>query len=118
MSLPRADDAARSFLASVLPEAPGVSTRPMFGNLAAFANGYMFAGVFGDRVFVRLAAADRDELLAIPGAEPFAPMPDRPMADYALLPSAWREDADLAREWVSRSHDWVVSLPEKVKRKR
>jgi len=31
----------------------------MFGNQAAFVNGDMFAGLFGDRLFVRLSDEDR-----------------------------------------------------------
>jgi len=118
MSMPRADDATRGFLADLLPVASGLSTRPMFGNLAAFANGYMFAGAFGDRVFVRLPPAARAELLDLSGAEPFAPLPDRPLAEYALLPAAWRDEPDVARAWVARSHAWVCSLPEKAQKPR
>ena len=40
-----------------MPDDPRVSLRPMFGNLAAFANGYLFTGLFGDDVFVRADAA-------------------------------------------------------------
>src|SRR4051812_39755328 len=54
MSMPRPDAESREFFHLVVPDDPRVQTRPMFGNLAAFVNGNMFTGLFGDRVFVRL----------------------------------------------------------------
>ena len=46
-----------------VPEDPRVQVRPMFGNLAGFANGNMFIWLFGSAVFVRLGEDDRTELL-------------------------------------------------------
>jgi TfoX/Sxy family transcriptional regulator of competence genes len=48
--MPRADEATRAFFESILPDDPRVSVRPMFGNVAAFVNGNMFSGVFGNDV--------------------------------------------------------------------
>jgi TfoX/Sxy family transcriptional regulator of competence genes len=113
MSMPRADEETRTFFHSLLPDDPPVTVRPMFGNIAGFINGNMFTGVFGTTVFVRLPEADRAELLAIEGAEPFEPMQGRPMREYVTLPEAWREDVDAAREWVLRSLRWAAALPAK-----
>ena len=43
----------------------------MFGNLGAFVNGNMFAGLFGSSVGVRVGAADRVVLESVDGAGPF-----------------------------------------------
>jgi hypothetical protein len=62
---------------------------------------------------VRLPADAMDEILAIPGAEPFSPMAGRTMKGYAVLPPALvADDAELER-WVRRAIDHVATLPAK-----
>ena len=58
MQVPKASDDAKALFASVVPDDPRVVVKPMFGNLGAFVNGNMFAGLFGDRI------ADEDAALA------------------------------------------------------
>jgi len=36
----------------------------MFGNMSAFVNGNMFAGLFGNDIFVKLSEKNRQEILA------------------------------------------------------
>ena len=45
--MPKASDADKEHFRSVLPDHPEVVVKPMFGNLGAFVNGNMFAGLFG-----------------------------------------------------------------------
>ncbi|GIT78913.1 hypothetical protein LLS1_05820 [Leifsonia sp. LS1] len=45
MPVPRPSQETLALFRSVVPEAPGVTVRPMFGNVAAFVNGAMFAEV-------------------------------------------------------------------------
>jgi TfoX/Sxy family transcriptional regulator of competence genes len=118
MTMPRPNDDSREFFRTVLPDDPLVQSRPMFGNLAAFVNGNMFAGLFGDGLFVRLPPEARAELLACEGAGPFEPMPGRPMGEYVVLPSAWHGEPDTARSWVLRSFQWAVGLPPKEKKEK
>ena len=73
MQIPKPTDADRERFHSLVPEAPGVETKPMFGNLGAYVNGNMFMGLFGADVGVKLPDADRESLLAQPGAGPFGP---------------------------------------------
>jgi TfoX/Sxy family transcriptional regulator of competence genes len=117
MSMPRMDDPTRSYFHSLLPDDERVTVRPMFGNLASFVNGNMFAGVFGASVFVRLSEAERTELLGYPGATVFAPMADRPMKEYVTLPDAWRDEPEHARDWLRRSLAWTAALPPKEGKK-
>ena len=112
MEIPKPSDADKEFFRSVLPEDPEVEVKPMFGNLGAFVHGNMFAGLFGPAVGVRLADADRAELAAVDGAGPFGPA-ERPMGGYLSLPSAWRDDAALAADWVDRAHAYVSAMPPK-----
>lgn len=102
-----------AFFRDLVPEAPNVVTKPMFGHIAAFVNGTMFMGVFGSRVLVRLVATDREELLAEDGAGPFEPMAGRPMREYVLLPADWLDDPDRAKPWVQRSLAYAAALPPK-----
>ena len=88
------------------------SLRPMFGNLAAFANGYLFAGLFGDSVFVR-ADATTDAAIKAAGGSPFAPMPGRPMTGYVVLPVDWATDDERLRAAFDVSLDHTMALPPK-----
>jgi TfoX/Sxy family transcriptional regulator of competence genes len=94
------------------PDDPRVSLRPMFGQLSAFANGYMFAGVFGEDVFVRL----EDDALTRTidqGGSAFAPMPGRPMRGYVVLPRPWVIDEVRLRTAMDESLEFTCSLPAK-----
>lgn len=114
MQMPKATDADKTFFRSVVPHAPGVEVKPMFGNLGAFVNGNMFAGMFGSSVGVKLAADDRAELESVEGAGPFGPA-ERPMGEYLSLPSSWT--AEQASQWVSKAQAHVATFPAKVKKK-
>ena len=113
--MPKASDADKDRFRSLVPEAPGVEVKPMFGNLGAFVNGNMFAGLFGSAVGVKLSESDLDELRRTEGAGPFGPA-ERPMGGYLSLPDAWVEHPDRAREWVGRALDHVSTLPPKAKK--
>ncbi len=107
----------RAAFEELIADDPRVTVRPMFGNVAAFANGNMFAGILGDDLFVRLPEAGRAELIAEGGAE-FQPMPGRTMKEYVSLPPTWREDPKPARVWVERSLAWAGTLPPKRPKRR
>lgn|SRR5260370_14662138 len=98
------------------PEVGGVR-RLMFGYPCAFENGHMFAGLFGDGLFVRLAEADRAEALELQGAALFAPMKNRPMKEYAVLPPSMLEDEEAVKGWMRRGLAYAQSLPPKADKK-
>jgi TfoX/Sxy family transcriptional regulator of competence genes len=115
--MPKPTEATKEFFASVVPDHPAVTTRPMFGQLSAFVNGNMFMGIFGDDVLVRLPESDRAEVIES-GGRPFEPMAGRPMREYVVLPDAWLEEPDRVREWAARSLDHAEELPPKQPKKR
>ena len=117
MKMPRPTEADKDFFRSVVPAFEGVEVKPMFGNLGAFVNGNMFAGLFGASVGVKLDEADRDELLGVDGSGPFGPE-ERPMGGYVALPPRWRDDPDEAAGWEARGYEYVASLPPKQPKKR
>jgi TfoX/Sxy family transcriptional regulator of competence genes len=114
MQMPKPSDADKQFFRSVIPDAPGVEVKPMFGNLAAFVNGNMFAGLFGSSVGVKLAADDLAELATIEGAGPFGPA-ERPMGGYLSLPPSFTTEQ--ATGWVNKAQAYVATLPPKLKKK-
>jgi len=99
---------------ALVPDDERVTTRPMFGSVAAFANGYMFMGMFGPDLFVRLPEAHRAAQIAA-GWAPLEVMPGRSMGDYLVVPDDWRETPDEVRRWGSIALDYVCSMPPKKK---
>ncbi|HKF77255.1 MAG TPA: TfoX/Sxy family protein [Candidatus Dormibacteraeota bacterium] len=115
--MPKSSAEAKAAFQSLVPAHPSVTTRPMFGNLAAFVNGNMFTGLFGDDLFVRVSDDDRARLLEQGGTD-FAPMPGRAMKGYVVLPPGWSERAEATRGWIDRSLESAQGLPTKEKKPR
>ena len=115
--MPKPTQEMKDYFASIVPDHPAVSIRPMFGQLSAFVNGNMFMGIFGEDVLVRLPEAERGEVLGA-GGRVFEPMPGRPMREYVVLPEAWRDDPKQVREWAARSLDHADELPPKEPKKK
>ncbi len=93
--------------------------RRMFGTAAWFANSneQMFAGVWGDRVNVRVGSDVVGELVDTGVADPFEPMPGRPMKEYVLLSAASVSDDGGLQSWVERGLEFAECLPPKPKRR-
>jgi TfoX/Sxy family transcriptional regulator of competence genes len=92
---------------------PSAQRRKMFGYPALFVGGNLATGLFADTWMVRLSPADLEQLLALPGAAPFAPMPGRPMKGYATLPADVVADDGALDAWLGRSLAFVATLPQK-----
>src|SRR5262245_8898464 len=88
MKIPKPSEADKQRFRDLVPDAPGIEVKPMFGNLGAFVNGNMFMGLFGSEIGVKLTDDQLAELLAQPGSGPFGPT-ERPMGGYATLPVGW-----------------------------
>ena len=98
---------------------PGVEIRKMFGYPCAFLNGQMLTGVFADRIMVRFSEEDRRELLSVPGARPFEPVPGRTMREYLEIPAQVMESAAELARWMERGLRYVKTLaPKSPKPKR
>ncbi len=114
MQLPKHTDEAKSAFRALVPDAPGVEVKPMFGSVGAFVNGNMFAGLFGEHVGVKLDEASRAEAEALPGSGPFGPA-ERPMSGWVALPLDLPDDDKAA--WFGRALDHIATLPPKAPRK-
>lgn len=116
MKMPKPTDADKELFRSLLPDGPGVTERPMFGQLAGFVNGNMFVSLFGDRIAVKLPDQEAAELMEVPGADPFEPMAGKPMRGYVMLPASWHQQPEHAGEWIQKSLEYVASMPAKAKK--
>jgi TfoX/Sxy family transcriptional regulator of competence genes len=115
--MPEKDKKTETFFRSLLPAGGQIVVKPMFGHIAAFVNGNMFAGTFGTEVFVRLSDEEGLSLLKEKGATKFSPMPGRPMKSYIVIPPSWANDEAKARVWVAKSLSWATAMPPKSKKK-
>lgn len=111
MELPKHSEEAKADFRGLVARLGPVEVRPMFGSVAAFVNGNMFAGLFGDDVGVKLDREGLAELGALPGAGPFGPA-ERPMGGYVSLPPDLPDAGRTA--WLRRALDYVSTLPPKT----
>ena len=116
-AMPKPREQAKAAFAKIVPDGPTVTLRPMFGNLAAFVNGNMFAGLFGSTIGVKLSDADRQELESTEPTVPFGPA-ERPMGGYTGLPEVWNAEGDgdvaRAKAWVEKAYAHMAELPPKA----
>jgi TfoX/Sxy family transcriptional regulator of competence genes len=90
-----------------------IERRKMFGCPAFYINGNMFAGVYGQQLFLRLPPEQRASLAEQLAAQPFEPIKGRPMKEYVAMPEAvWRDQAAMD-EWMRRSVEFVSAMPAK-----
>ena len=114
MKMPKPSDTDLERFRSLAPDGPDVEVKPMFGQLAAFVNGNMFAGLFGSAVGVKLPEDAAAELSALPGSGTFGPE-ERPMGGYRALPPDM--DDGEASVWLERAREHVATFPPKKKKR-
>jgi len=96
----------------LVPDDERVTTRPMFGSLAAFANGYMFMGLYATELFVRVPEEQRAARLEA-GWHNLEAMPGKPMREYFVIRGDWRISTAGVREYAGEALDYVLGLPPK-----
>lgn len=111
MEMAKPTEADKERFRHLLADLPGVDIKPMFGNLGAFVNGNMFAGLFGSTIGLRLSDADREELAASSRTLPFGPA-GRPMAGYLGLPV--QDPPGQVQPWTEKALAHVSALPPKA----
>lgn len=118
MQMPKVSDESKALFRSVIPDAPGVEVKPMFGSLGAFVNGNMFAGLFGASIGVKLLVdGSQRELAAIEGTGAFGPV-ERPMGGYIAFPASWADEPERMTEWIGLALEQVSALPPKAPKAR
>nr|WP_275690686.1 TfoX/Sxy family protein [Gluconacetobacter azotocaptans] len=92
-----------------------LSFRPMFGGIMGYADGRPVASLSNVGLALKLAGADRVEMLALPGAAPLRYEPDAPPSkSYVVLPGALLADAHGLRGWIARA---AAGLPPRAGKK-
>jgi TfoX/Sxy family transcriptional regulator of competence genes len=112
-TMPKPSEQAKAAFTKLVPDAPAVTLRPMFGNLAAFVNGNMFAGLFGEDLFVRLPEEESVKVRK-QGGRDFAPMAGRPMKGYVTVPGTWRDKPAAVKGWIALALELTRKMPAKV----
>ena len=108
--MPKPSEGAKAAFARVVPDAPGITIRPMFGQMSAFVNGNMFCGIFGEEFFVRLP---EDEIAAVKkqGGHDFEPVAGHKMGGYVMVPGDWRAKPPTAL--IKRALEVTRKMPAK-----
>ena len=112
MQIPKPTEADKDRFRTLLSDEPGTEVKAMFGNLGAFVNGNMFAGLFGADIGVKVSPADQIELAAA-GGGPFGPG-ERPMSGYLTLPEPIVSQPEIAGTWITKAREHVGTLPAKT----
>ena len=112
-AMPKPSEQAKAAFAKVVPDKPTVTLRPMFGNLAAFVNGNMFAGLFGEDLFVRLPE-DESTKIRKQGGRAFEPMAGRAMTGYVVVPENWRSKPEATKAWIQLALELTGRMPPKA----
>ena len=115
MKMPKPSEQAKAAFAKLVPGEPAITLRPMFGNLAAFVNGNMFAGLFGDDLFVRLPDAEAQPIMKA-GGRPFEPVAGHAMTGYVMVAAGWLKKPDAVRAHITRALTITRSMSAKAKK--
>lgn len=94
-----------------IADAWGAERKTMFGGTGYMIAGNLAAGVYKDRLLIRLSAEEGDAALAEPGVKPFDMMP-RPMPGWVTI---GQEElvGDGLESWLARGRAHAESLPPK-----
>ena len=115
MKMPRPTEEAKAAFTKLVPGDPAITLRPMFGNLAAFVNGNMFAGLFGEDLFVRLPDAEAQPIMKT-GGRPFEPVAGHAMSGYVMVPTTWQKKPDAVKAHITRALTLTRAMPAKAKK--
>lgn len=105
-----------SFFNDLMADFPQAEIRKTFGYPCAYVHGHMSAGLHAESMFLRLNPEDAAEFLKIPGAIAFAPMSNRPMKGYVVVPESLRKSRPRLKAWITKALANAASLPPKVKK--
>lgn len=97
---------------------PMAESRKMFGYPAAFANGQMFASLFGDNFILRLPDAEREAFIHKHGTHLFEPMPGQPMREYVVVPPPVLKSGQQLDDWLGKAMAYAQSFPPKAAKAR
>ncbi len=115
MKMPKPSEGARERFTGLVPDDPSITLRPMFGNLAAFVNGNMFAGLFGEGLFVRLPDPEAETVIN-KGGRWFEPVAGHRMGGYVMVADDWQQKPAAVKPLVARALTLTRAMPAKAKK--
>lgn len=93
----------RDFALEQLGRVAPVTQRRMFGGVGIYSEGFFFALLDDDTVYLKVDDSNRGDFEAA-GSRPFAPFGDeRASMGYYALPADLLEDVDALRPWVLKA---------------
>jgi len=116
-SFDKASPALVALFGQIVAAMPVAEPRQMFGYPAAFAQGQMFASLFGDNFILRLPEADRAAFIERYHSRQFEPMPGRPMREYVVVPPGLLKTGPELEGWLDKAAAYAQSLPPKKAKK-
>ena len=115
MKMPRPSEQVKDAFRRVLPDGPGITLKPMFGQLSGFVNGNMFCGIYGDDLILRLPP-DEIAKLKKQGGRDFEPVAGHKMGGYVVYAGDWRARPPTAL--IKRALEETRKLPAKAATKK
>lgn len=115
MKMPKPSEGAKEAFSALVPGEPAITLRPMFGNLAAFVNGNMFAGLFGEGMFVRLPDVEAEQVIK-KGGTYFEPVAGHRMGGYVMVPDGWQKKPASVKPLLGRALTLARAMPAKAKK--
>lgn len=115
MKMPKPSEATKAALARVMPDGPGITIKPMFGQMSGFVNGNMFMGIFGDDLILRLPDNEIAKVKKSGGRD-FEPMAGHKMGGYVVYAGAWQSKPP--HELITRALEHARKLPAKKPKKK
>src|SRR5262245_52579005 len=89
-----------------------IEEKKMFGCICFFINGNALAGVWKDRLIVRLGSAEGEAALREPHVRAFD-ITGRPMRNWVAIEPEGVEDDERFKTWIQRATTFVKTLPMK-----
>jgi DNA transformation protein and related proteins len=95
----------REFVMEQLGRVVNVTSRSMFGGVGIYADGFFFAMLAGETLYLKVDDSTRGDFEAL-GMGPFRPFDgEAATMQYYELPAELLEDADRLRPWVHAAVD-------------
>jgi hypothetical protein len=106
------DESLAARIRDALARKKGVEERKLFGCLCFLLDGHALAGVWKDRLIVRLGPHEGEAALREPHVRSFD-ITGRPTRNWVAVEPQGVEDDDQLKEWVERAVKFVRMLPRK-----
>jgi hypothetical protein len=106
------DESLAARIRDVLAGKKGVEEQKMFGCVCFMLDGNALAGVWKDRLIVRLGPDEGEAAMSEPHVRAFD-ITGRPMRTWVAVEPEGVEDDDQLKAWIERATKFVRTLPRK-----